>query len=585
MLKIIKHLNGKEWLLIVASVIIVIFQVILDLTLPGYMSQITTLTQTPGSEISDILAAGGMMLLCALGSLTLAFSVGFLAARLSAGLSMRLREKVYDKVESFSMKEINGFSTSSLINRTTNDITQIQMIIAMGLQVAVRAPIMAVLAITRIAGKGTEWTLATAVAVLALFAMISVIVIVAVPRFKKIQGFTDNISRVTRENLTGIRVVRAYNAEQYQNDKFEEINHDMTRNSLISGRAMMILNPGMALISNGLNIAIYAIGAVMINAAMMADKMVIFSDMVVFLSYAMQIIMSFIMLTMILMIYPRAQVSALRVSEVLETDLSIKSGTKTQSVANMRGNVEFRNVTFKYTDSAEAVLENINFSAKLGETVAFIGSAGSGKSTLVNLLCRFYDVTSGEIIIDGVNIKDYTSDALNSKIGYVPQRAVLFKGTVASNVNYGESSEFTIDDDAVMEAIDIAQAKEFVMKLDNKTQSQISQGGTNLSGGQKQRISIARAIARNPEIFIFDDSFSALDYKTERVLRGRLKEKTANSTTFVVAQRIGTIKDVDKIIVLDEGKMVGMGTHDELMENCEIYRQIAYSQLDKEELA
>ena len=459
------------------------------------------------------------------------------------------------------------------------------MIVALGMQAAVKAPILAVLAMIKISQKSWQWTTATAVALFLLLCVISVILLVAVPRFKKIQKFADNISRIARENLTGIRVVRAYNAEKYQDEKFDKANVDMTSNMLVAGRAMAILHPGISFISNTLNLSIYTIGAIMINASPMADKLPLFSDMVVFLSYAMQVIMAFMMLTMIIIQYPRAQVSANRVCEVLDTAPTIQDGDQTSGKANIHGQVVFNHVSFRYPDASEAVLEDISFTANLGETIAFIGSSGSGKSTLINLICRFYDVTEGEILIDGINVKDYTQVDLYNKIGYVPQKAVMFNGTVRSNIDFGTNGKGIIEESTITNALDIAQAKEFVNKLEGGVTAHISQGGTNVSGGQKQRLAIARAIARNPEFYIFDDSFSALDYKTDRVLRTALKNQTTKATTFIVAQRIGTISDANQIIVLEEGKIVGHDTHANLLENCEVYRQIAYSQVSKEELS
>lgn len=578
-----KYFTKKDILLILISIVFIVGQVYLDLALPDYMSDITKITQTAGSTVEDIMSAGSKMVFCAVGSLTLTFIVGFFAAKLSAGLSKQLRQRVFDRVQEFSLEEINNFSTSSLVNRTTNDITQVQLIVAMGLQVVVKAPILAVLAIIKIANKSWEWTAATGVAVALLLCLISTIVFVAVPRFRKIQTFNDNLSRITRENLTGIRVVRAYSAEQYQNDKFDVANSAMNNNALTARRAMAIMQPGMTFISNSLNLAIYCIGAIMISQAGAVDKLTIFSDMVVFVSYAMQIIMAFMMMTMILIQFPRAQVSANRIMEVLETQATIKSGDKEDGVT--KGEVEFRNVTFAYPDASEPVLSNVSFKATLGQTIAIIGSAGSGKSTLVNLICRFYDVTEGEILVDGINVKDYQLENLHKKIGYVPQKAVMFKGTVEENVSYGSRLKGDVSDAELANAIQVAQAEEFVSKLDKKTGSFIAQGGTNLSGGQKQRLSIARAIARDPELFIFDDSFSALDYGTERKLRNQLAKTTADSITFIVAQRIGTIRNADQIIVLDDGEVVGLGKHEDLIESCQTYQEIAYSQLSKEELA
>ena len=556
------------------------------MTLPDYMSEITSLVQTQGSLMSDIFAAGGKMLLCALGSLVFAVAVGYFASRLAATLARRVRQAVFEKVENFSMEEINRFSTASLITRSTNDITQIQMIIAMGLQVMIKAPIMAVWAILKISGKSWQWTAATAAAVVFLLILIVVLMIFALPRFRKIQTLTDNLNRVTRENLTGIRVVRAYNAEQYQEEKFEAANKELTDNNLFAHRMMAIMNPGMNIIMNGLTLFIYWIGAVLINEAQLVERIGLFSDMVVFSSYAMQVVMAFMLLTMIFIMLPRASVSAKRINEVLDTEPRIKDGERTEGLPGKEGEVEFRHVSFRYPDAAEDVLTDISFTAHKGETIAFIGSTGSGKSTLVNLVPRFYDATEGEVLVDGVNVKEYTAKALHNKLGYVSQRAVMFAGTVESNVSYGDNGRDTgVDGEYVKKSVDIAQGTEFVEKMEDAYQGMVAQNGANLSGGQKQRLAIARAIYRKPEIYIFDDSFSALDYKTDKVLRAALKKETADTTSLIVAQRIGTIKNADKIIVLEEGKAVGMGTHEELLQNCEVYKQIALSQLSKEELA
>ncbi|MCD8188103.1 MAG: ABC transporter ATP-binding protein/permease [Ruminococcus sp.] len=585
MIKIFKYMRRKEIQFVLLSVVFIVVQVWLDLKLPDYMSEITQLVQTEGSELSDVWIEGGKMLACALGSLASAFAVGFFAARVAAGFSSRLRSKMFNKVGNFSMEEINNFSTASLITRSTNDITQIQMFIAMGLQAMVKAPIMAVWAICKILGKGWQWTAATGGAVVFLIAVIGIVLIFAMPRFRRVQYLTDNLNRVTRENLTGIRVVRAYNAEDYQEDKFNKANDELTRTNTFAFRFMALMSPSMNLVMSGISLVIYWIGAYLINDAESMDKLGVFSDMVVFSSYAVQVIMSFVMLAMIFIMLPRASVSAKRINEVLDTTPNIVEGNVTETAPRNSGCVEFRNVSFHYPDAVENVLENISFTAKKGETVAFIGSTGSGKSTLVNLIPRFYDATDGEVLVDGVNVKDYKLESLNNKLGYVSQKAVMFSGTVASNVSYGESAgnpEFSLDE--VKKSLDIAQGTEFVEKMPGTYDSPIAQGGTNISGGQKQRLSIARAVYRKPEILIFDDSFSALDYKTDRVLRTALKKETKDVTTLIVAQRIGTIKDADRIIVLDEGKMAGMGTHDELMKNCDIYRQIALSQLSKEEL-
>ena len=581
--EIFKHLKKPEWGGMIVCLIFIVTQVWLDLKLPDYMSEITRLVQTEGSAMGDIWVQGSYMLFCALGSLISAVIVGFFAARIAATLSKRLRESLYTKVESFSMQEINQFSNASLITRSTNDITQVQMVFAMGLQVMIKAPILAVWAILKILGKNFEWSLVTAGAVCVLLVMLSIILIFAVPKFKIIQGLTDNLNLVTRENLTGIRVVRAYNAENYQEEKFENANNILTRTHLFTGRIMAIMGPGMTLIMSGLSLAIYWIGAYLIEAADRMDKIGLFSDMVVFSSYSIQVVMAFMMLTMIFIMLPRATVSAKRIMEVLNTPLSIVDGTK-QAPTDRVGEVEFRNVSFKYPDAEEYVIENISFKASRGETVAFIGSTGSGKSTLINLVPRFYDATEGEVLVDGMNVKDYKQSDLNNKLGYVSQKAVLFAGTVESNIAFGDNGRQMAKLDQVKKAITIAQGRDFVEKMDRTYHSSIAQGGSNVSGGQKQRLAIARAICRDPEIDIFDDSFSALDYKTDRVLRAALRQETKDATHLIVAQRIGTIIHADKIIVLDEGKMVGIGTHQELLKNCEVYRQIAYSQLSKEEL-
>lgn len=582
MLRLFRFLKAKEWVFIVLSFGLIIFQVWLDLKLPDYMSKITTLVQTEGSKMNEVWEAGGLMLACALGSLLTAVVVSFIASRVSAVLSYRMRQGVYDKVESFSMEEIKNFSTSSLITRTTNDVSQVQMAMTLSLQLLVKAPVMAVWAICKIANKGWQWSVATAVAVGILIVMLGVVIIFAVPRFKKIQKLTDNLNSSTRENLEGLRVVRAYNAESYQEAKFEKVNNELTRTHLFTGRVMAIMNPGMTLIASGLTLAIYWIGAYLINSAAIPGKIQLFSDMVVYISYAMQVVMSFMLLIMIFMLLPRASVSAKRINEVLDTEPKILDGKET-AVENL-GIVEFKNVSFKYPDAEEYVVRNVSFTARKGETVAFIGSTGSGKSTLINLIPRFYDATDGEILIDGVNVKDYEQKALHNKIGYVPQRAVMFAGSIKSNLDFGDNGKGEKSDEDIADAADIAQAKKFIDKLPEGYDARVAQGGTNFSGGQKQRMAIARAIARKPEIFIFDDSFSALDYKTDRVLRKQLKSKTADAITFIVAQRIGTIKDADKIIVLDAGDVVGMGKHKELLTSCEVYREIALSQLSKEEL-
>ncbi|MCL2425364.1 MAG: ABC transporter ATP-binding protein/permease [Oscillospiraceae bacterium] len=583
MVKILQHLKPREWLIILFSIGFIVIQVWLDLTMPDYMAEITTLVQTPGSAMRDIWIAGGMMLLCTLGSLAASITVGFFAARLSSTFSRRLRRLLFNKVDSFSMEEINQFTTDSLITRSTNDITQVQMIIAMGLQLIIRAPITAIWAITKIAGKGTEWTVATGVAVLVLSIMVIVMMIFVLPKFRKMQVLVDNMNRVTRENLTGLRVVRAYNAEDYQEAKFEKANDELTWTQLFTSKAMAFIMPVMTLVMSGVSLSVFWIGAYLINAAQGADRLPIFANMMVFSIYAMQVIMSFMMLTMIFIMLPRATVSARRICEVLDTPATILDGSRIDGISGLIGEVTFKNVGFKYPDAAEAVLNDISFTVKQGETIAFIGSTGSGKSTLINLVPRFFDTTEGEILIDGVNIREYKLEALHNKIGYVPQKAVMFKGTVYSNVAYGDNgSEFTLDQ--VKRAVTIAQSTDFVEAMKDDYYAEIAQGGTNISGGQKQRLSIARAVCRKPEIYIFDDSFSALDYKTDRLLRTMLKKETAGITSMIVAQRIGTIMDADRIVVLDRGRIVGNGRHNELLETCEVYRQIAISQLSEEEL-
>lgn len=587
MLKILKYLEKKDWSFIICAFVFIVMQVWLDLKLPDYMSEITMLVQTRDSSMSDILRNGGYMMLCALGSLAASFITGYFAAVVAANLSWKLRVLLYNKVESFSKSEINKFSTPSLITRSTNDITQVQTLVAMGLQLLIKAPITALWAVCKILGKNFEWTLATGGAVVVLLVIIAIIFVFAVPKSKKIQKLTDNLNSITRENLSGVRVVRAYNAEKYQSRKFEKANLDLTETNLTVNRAMALIQPGMTMIMSGLSLAIYWIGAFLIDAADMKDKMTLFSDMVVFSSYSVQIIMSFMMLTIIISMMPRATVAAKRIKEVLDTKESIEDGIGLVPKEGIEGEIEFRNVSFKYCDSEESdyAIRDINFKVSKGETVAFIGATGSGKTTLVNLIPRFYDVTEGEVLIDGINVKDYSQKELHNRIGYVSQKPILFSGTVSSNVAYGDSGKGDYTEEDVKRAIKIAQGTEFVEKMKNTYDADIAQGGTNVSGGQKQRISIARAVCRKPEIYIFDDSFSALDYKTDRILRSVLKEETDGTTTLIVAQRIGTIIDADKIIVLDEGEIAGMGTHEELMKNCRIYQEIAYSQLSKEELA
>ena len=585
MIKLLKKLTKKDMALAGLAFLLILAKVYLNLTMPDYMSDMTVLVQTEGSAMADILAAGGKMLLCAVGSLLTAACIAVCAAKISANFSANLRGQVFNRVQSFSMEEIGRFSTSSLITRSTNDITQVQMVLVLGLEVFLKAPVTAVWAICKIAGKSWQWTATTGIAVIILLCIVGICVMVAMPKFRKLQILTDNINRVTRENLTGLRVVRAYNAEDYQETKFEKANDELKRTQLFANRTMTILMPGIMLVMNGLTLAVYWVGAYLINDAGMQDKLTLFSDMIVFSQYAMQVVMAFMMLVMIFVLVPRASVAAKRINEVLDTEPAIEDGAKTEAKAGMTGEVEFCHVSFKYPDAEKNVLEDITFTAHKGDTVAFIGSTGCGKSTVINLIPRFYDATEGEVLVDGMNVKEYTQEALRNRIGYVSQKAILFSGTVAGNVAYGENGGKPADREDIIDAVHTAQADEFVEKLPDTYDGFVAQGGSNLSGGQKQRLSIARAICRHPEIMIFDDSFSALDYKTDRILRKALDEKCGDTTRLIVAQRIGTIRDADKIIVLDEGRIAGMGTHDELMKNCEVYRQIAFSQLSKEELA
>ena len=583
MRKLLKNFNKRDYLFILISFLLIVVQVWLELKMPDYMSEITRLVQTEGTNISDILTQGGFMLLCAFGSLLSAIVVGYFISIVAASFSLNTRKKVFTKVESLSMHEIKSFQASSLITRTTNDITQIEMFIAMGLQLLIKAPITAIWAITKILGKNLTWSTITAVAVLILLGTISILMIVVFPRFKIVQSLIDKLNSVTRENLTGIRVVRAFNAEDYQTNKFEDVNTKLTKNQLFTQKSFSVMQPVMYLVMYFLTLSIYFIGAHLIDEALMSEKITIFSDMVVFSSYSMQVIMSFLMLAMIFMIMPRAQVSVRRINEVLDAKESIEDGNIAEDKTDERGTVEFKNVSFKYPDAEEYLLENISFKANKGETVAFIGSTGSGKSSLINLIPRFYDATDGEVLVDGINVKEYKQEFLNQKIGYVSQKAVMFNGTVKSNVAFGESKN-KINDKKIEEAIKVAQGEDFVLKMDKTYDSHIAQSGTNISGGQKQRLSIARAIAKDPEIYIFDDSFSALDYKTDFELRKELKKYTKDATILIVAQRIGTILNADQIIVLDEGKCVGKGTHKELLKKCKVYKEIALSQLSKEEL-
>ena len=585
MLKLLGKFTKKEWLLAALSVAFVVVQVWLSLTMPDYMREITMLIQTPGSEMPEILSAGGMMLACALGSLAASVVTAVCAARIGTSFSANVRRLLFAKVQAFSMEEIGHFSTASLITRSTNDVTQVQMLIVLGLQMLIMAPIMAVWAICKIADKQWEWTMSTAAAVGVLLIVVLVALVLALPKFRKLQQLTDDLNRVTRENLTGLRVVRAYNAEDYQEHKFDLANDNLTRTQLFAQRTLAFLMPSIQLIMSGLSLAIYWIGAVLIDAANMVGKVSLFSDMMVFSQYAIQVVMSFMMLVMIFMLLPRAQVSAKRINEVLATEPAIHDGTRTEGAEGHAGEVVFKNVSFRYPDAEDSVIENISFTAKRGETIAFIGATGCGKSTVVNLIPRFYDASEGEVLVDGVNVKDYTQQALRDKIGYVSQKAILFAGSVRDNINFGDNGRGPISGEMVKQAIATAQATEFIEQMEDGYDGRVAQGGDNFSGGQKQRLSIARAVARQPEIFIFDDSFSALDYKTDRTLRATLDRECGDATRFIVAQRIGTIRDADKIIVLDEGRIAGMGTHDELIKTCEVYQQIALSQLSKEELA
>ena len=588
MLRILKHLRWKEWLLVAACVVLIVGQVQLDLALPDYMSEITRLVQTEGSQMSDILLAGGKMLLCALGSMLLTVCTTFFTAQIASRFSARLRGEMYRKVVGFSNEEINRFSTASLITRTTNDISQLQMFFSFGMQSLIKAPIMAFIAVGKISTKSWEWSLLTGGVIAFVCVLLVFIMLYAVPRMKKMQALTDNLNRITRENLTGLQVVRAYNAENYQEGKFAKANEEMTRNSQQANIAMSVMNPGMNLAMNGLTLGIYWIGAALISAiavtspAAMMERIGLFSDMVVFMQYAMQVIMAFLMLVMIFVMLPRVTVSASRVNEVLDTKARIVDGKETQGKPGMKGEIEFRDVSFRYPDADGDAIHHISFTAHHGQTVALIGATGCGKSSIINLIPRLYDATSGHVLVDGVDVRDYTQDALRSKIGFVPQKAFLFSGTVSSNVGYGEDNA---SDAAIRKAVAVAQAAEFVESPEVGYSGTVAQGGSNFSGGQKQRLSIARAVARDPEILVFDDSFSALDYKTDHALRQALREQTSGTTNIIVAQRIGTIRDADCILVIEDGAIVGKGTHRELMESCKVYQEIAYSQLSKEELA
>ncbi len=581
MIRIIRYLNKKQWIQVLLSLVFIVTQVFLDLKIPDYMSKITMYVESPGHSVSDIIAEGKWMILCALGSLISAIIVGYLASKISASFSKNLRSRIFSKVESFSMKEINEFSTASLITRSTNDITQIQMVIVIGLQILIKAPIMAVWAITKIYNKGFEWTMATAVTVLILIVFVAILMLMVMPKFRMMQTLTDNINRILRENLTGLAVIRAYNSEEYRENKFDEANEELTSTQLFTSRAMSTLFPMINFSMSMLTLVIYFIGAGLINAAEMMDKYVLFSNMVVFSSYAMQVIMSFMMMSMIFIMVPRAQISAKRINEVLDTELSIKDGNIETSNDDYEYEIEFDNVSFKYTDSEQYILQDIDFKVKKGEKVAIIGSTGSGKSTILNLLLRFYDATEGVVKIQGIDIKKYKLKFLYEKIAAVLQKSFLFKGDVTSNISFGDEGT---DKNLVEEAAKTSQSMEFIDKFDDKFNHEIAQLGKNVSGGQKQRLSIARAIYKKPDIFLFDDSFSALDFKTDSELRHKLKENNPDATTIIVAQRVGSIMDSDQIIVLENGQIAGIGQHKDLLKNCEVYKEIAYSQLTEEEL-
>ncbi|MBR4693715.1 MAG: ABC transporter ATP-binding protein [Bacilli bacterium] len=583
MIKLFKNFTFKDYLLILIIATLVITSVWLDLKMPEYMSEITKLVQTEDSTMAMILNAGKWMLLCAIGSMACEISCGFFSSLLSADFSRTIRRKIFTKVESFGIAEIKKFSTSSLITRTTNDVTQIEMLLAMGLNLIIKSPVMAIWALTKILGKSSELSLITGLGVVIIVCTNIFIIKTVTPRFERLQKLTDDVNGVTRENLTGIRVIRAFNAEKFQKNRFEKVNNDLTNTQLANQRTFAIMDPVMNMVMHFQQLGIYCIGALLIMSMGMVDKINMFSNMVVFASYGMQVIISFLMLTFIFMIIPRAQVSAKRIAEVLEEDISVKDGSFDGNTED-KGTVEFKDVSFKYPDADEYILKNISFKVNKGETIAFIGSTGSGKSTLINLVPRLYDATDGEVLVDGVNVKEYKLEALNNKIGYIPQKAVMFTGTVESNVSYGSNGREKADLEKVKKAIDVAQGTEFVTKMEGTYEAHIARGGTNVSGGQKQRLSIARAIARDPEIYIFDDSFSALDYKTDATLRKELKQYTKDATSMIVAQRIGTIIHADKIVVLDKGECVGIGTHKELLKTCEVYKEIALSQLSEEEL-
>lgn len=585
MKKILKRFDKKDWTLVVCAVFFIVIQVGLDLKIPEFMEQITLLVQTGAGSVQPIWRLGGWMVLCAFGSLLASVIVGYFAARLGASFSADLRHALYEKVDSFSLQEMNAFSTSSLITRSTNDITQLQLAIVLGLQVMIKAPILAVWAILKIAGKQWQWSMVTGVTVVGLFVLVLILIQFVIPKFELLQIYLDKLTTVTRENLTGIRVVRAYNAESFEATRFARVNKDLTDTNLFTSRMMALLLPIGTTVLGGLNLAIYWVGASIINAAGPTERLPLFSDMVVYSSYAIQVVMAFVMLVAIFILLPRARVSADRVNAVLDTVPSVVDGTKTDGLPSKKGTVSFQGVGFKYPDAEEYVLKDITFEVEKGQTVAFIGATGSGKSTLLNLIPRFYDATEGTVRVDGLDVRDYRLKSLYDKMGYVAQRAALFSGTIASNISFGKQKEHKATIEEMKSAIRIAQAEEFIQQLEQTYDAPVAQGGTNLSGGQKQRVAIARAIARKPEFLLFDDSFSALDFETDQKLRKMLKQETKDVTTFIVAQRIGTIRDADTIVVLDKGRMVGLGTHDTLMMSCAIYREIASSQFSEGEIA
>ncbi len=584
MIKLVKNLTKKDIFFICVCFIMIVLQVYLDLKLPDYMSEMTLLIQTNTIVLSDILNLGIKMMVVALGSLMTSVLIVYFTSYIAADFSYNVRKKIFEKVENFGMNEIRKFKTNSLITRTTNDVTQVEVFIVMGLQLLIKSPIMAIWAINKILNKNLQLSLLTGVCVIVLLTVVSILIIIVMPRFEKVQKLIDKINGVTRENLTGIRVIRAFNAEDFQDERFNNVNTDLTNMQKFNQRCFAVLNPVINLVMHGLSLGIYFIGAFLMLNMNLLDKISLFSNMVVFTSYGSQVILSFLMLALVFMILPRAEVSAKRINEVLEEENSIKDGNFDKLDTEIKGEIEFKKVSFKYPDAKEYVLKDISFKVKKGQTIAFIGSTGSGKSTLVNLIPRFYDVSEGSILVDGIDVKKYKQETLNNKIGYVPQKAIIFTGTIDSNVRYGDNGKKEISEEEVIKALDVAQATEFVTKMEDGYESNIARGGTNVSGGQKQRISIARAIAKNPEIYIFDDSFSALDYKTDYALRSELKKYTKDATCIIVAQRIGTIIHADKIVVLDKGKIIGIGTHEQLLENCDIYKEIALSQLGEEEL-